>query len=245
LKKVAILQPDFFPWISVFEHIRLADVYVHLNDVRFPTGRSFSNCMQIKTPTGARWLTAPVLHGGRQCIYDVTFDETQPWRKHHLRVLTENYSQSPHAEEMLQLAHDVYGLPTRYLAELNMTAIEKVAGYFGLTCQFARASFFPSGATGSQRLIELVKSLGGDVFVTGHLANHRLDLRLFEAHGVGVECVCHQVRPYTQLHGGLHPFVSILDVIANVGIQGPSLMASSSIPWRDFFRDGRPGAHAA
>ena len=45
---VVISQPMLFPWVGMFEQIRLADVYVHYTDVQFSKG-SFVNRVQIKT----------------------------------------------------------------------------------------------------------------------------------------------------------------------------------------------------
>ena len=57
--KVVISQPMFFPWVGMFEQIRLADIYVHYGDVRFSKG-SYVNRVQIKTAQGVRWLTVPL-----------------------------------------------------------------------------------------------------------------------------------------------------------------------------------------
>ena len=65
--KVVISQPMFFPWVGFLEQMRLADVYVHYDDVQFSKG-SFTNRVQIKTPEGFIWLTAPLrnLRAGRK-----------------------------------------------------------------------------------------------------------------------------------------------------------------------------------
>ena len=50
----------FFPWVGLFEQIRLANVFVHYDDVQLPQGRSFTTRVQLKAPTGVHWLTMPV-----------------------------------------------------------------------------------------------------------------------------------------------------------------------------------------
>ena len=50
----------FLPWIGLFEQIRLADVFVHYDDVQMPRGRSFVQRVQIKTPRGQQWLSAQI-----------------------------------------------------------------------------------------------------------------------------------------------------------------------------------------
>ncbi len=76
MKTVVVLQPQFFPWRGVFEQIRLADEFVHLDDAQFQKG-GFTNRVQIKTPHGPQWLTVPVLRSGKlPPIADVEIDYT-------------------------------------------------------------------------------------------------------------------------------------------------------------------------
>ena len=56
MKTVVISQPMYFPWIGIFEQIRLADVFVFYDDVQFTRG--FINRVQYKTPQGTGWITA-------------------------------------------------------------------------------------------------------------------------------------------------------------------------------------------
>src|SRR6185369_6755753 len=107
MNTVVVLQPQFFPWVGVFEQIRLADVYVHFDDVDFPQGRSFTSRVQIKTPAGSHWLTAPVVRASGQWIRDTQLDTTQAWRAKHLRTLQTSYSRAPFAGEMLDLVAEL------------------------------------------------------------------------------------------------------------------------------------------
>ena len=65
--QIVISQSMLFPWIGLMEQIRLADVFVHYNDVQFSKG-SFVNRVQIKTSQGTKWMTVPLenLHLGQR-----------------------------------------------------------------------------------------------------------------------------------------------------------------------------------
>ena len=56
---VVISQSMYFPWIGLFEQVRLSDLFIHYDDVQFTRG--FYNRVQIKTRNGIRWLTIPLL----------------------------------------------------------------------------------------------------------------------------------------------------------------------------------------
>ena len=59
--KAVISQPMYFPWVGMFEQVRLCDIFVYYNDVQFSKG-SFTNRVQIKAPNneGFKWLTVPL-----------------------------------------------------------------------------------------------------------------------------------------------------------------------------------------
>ncbi|MCA9907942.1 MAG: WbqC family protein, partial [Anaerolineae bacterium] len=56
--KLVISQSMYFPWAGLLEQIRLADTFVHYDDVQHTRG--FYNRVQIKTGNGVRWITVPL-----------------------------------------------------------------------------------------------------------------------------------------------------------------------------------------
>ncbi len=224
-----------FPWVGLFEQVRLADVFVHYDDVQFPQGRSFVSRVQVKTPEGVRWLTVPVLRSG-ELIKDMRVDDSQRWRERHMRMLQMYYAHAPFADDMLGLVARVYAQGGNFLCDLNCRAIEEIAAYFGMHRPFLRSSTMRAHGKGTDRLLALVLQLGGDTYITGHGARHYFDHELFESSGVCVEYMNYQCRRYPQQHGDFTPYVSILDLIANSGKAGAQVLVSGTSPWRDFLQ---------
>lgn len=52
--------------LGLFEQIRLANIYVHYDDIHIPVGRSFATWLQIKRAKGSQWLSAIIGHGQRR-----------------------------------------------------------------------------------------------------------------------------------------------------------------------------------
>ncbi len=235
---VVISQPMFFPWVGLFEQIRLADVYVHYVDVQFSKG-SFTNRVQVKTAGGPRWLTIPLrdLHLG-QHISTVQMAPGGGWRQSHLALLEQAYAKAPHLKDMLALASDVYSLDTESLAQFVIRSMNICLAYFGLEEGRTYVQSDRLGITGaaSQRVLDIVRSVDGTVYVTGHGARNYLDHELFESHGVRVEYMDYRKTPYSQLHGEFTPYVSVLDLIANAGRDGREAIRSGTIYWREFLK---------
>jgi hypothetical protein len=232
---VVVCQPMFFPWIGIFEQIRIADVFIHFDDVQIPRGRSFVSRVQIKGPSGSQWLTAPIRRSSSSSVIcDVSFDNGTDWRSNHLRTLERCYSKAPFAGEMLALAGRAYSFGGDLVADFNTHAIELIAGYFGLEVRFFRSKDYPTQTKSSEHLLYLVHKFDGLYYITGHGAKAYLDHEMFEKRGIQVRYMNYRRTAYTQQFGSFEPHVSILDVIANCGRGGKKLIKSESIHWKEF-----------
>ena len=233
--KLVISQPMFFPWIGLFEQIKLSEVFVHYDDVSYPQGRSFISRVQVKTNNGPHWLTASVSksESGR-LINETILLANNEWRVNHLKTLKHAYSKAPFFDEMFELVNDLYSLPTNNLSEFNCHCIEKISDYLGLKTRFIKSSDFSLKTTSSQKLLDLCTHFGATDYITGLGAINYLDYSIFESMNIKVNYMNYEKKPYPQQYGEFNPFVSILDAIANVGKSASNLLCSNAIYWKEF-----------
>ena len=235
---VVISQPMFFPWVGMFEQIRLADTYVHYGDVQFSSG-SFTNRVQIKTAKGVKWLTVPLQDVSMgQSIDDVKIDTTTDWRVRHIDMLKQAYAETPYCKDMLTLVESVYRQQVDSVGMLSRLSIEVCCSYFGLEAgrRFVDIRQLGIGGTSSQRVLDIVLALKGTKYITGHGARKYLDHQIFEDAGIRVGYMDYQMLPYPQLHGEFTPYVSILDLIANTGKEGINWIRSGTVYWKDYLK---------
>lgn len=236
---VVISQPMFFPWVGLFEQINLADVYVHYGDVQFSKG-SFTNRVQIKTAQGIKWLTVPLQNVSLgQSIDEVEVNTQINWRKQHLDILRVAYAKAPHCEEMLSIVAQVYGHTTHSIGELAKLSMTACCDYFGLETKqrFIEVQQLKISGSSSQRVLEIVQRLDGTKYITGLGARNYLDHSLFESAGIRVEYMNYLKSPYPQCNGEFTPYVSILDLIANMGKEGGNFIHSGTIYWKDYLKN--------
>lgn len=233
MKTVVILQPQFFPWRGVFEQIRLADEFVHLDDVQFQKG-GFVNRVQIKTAAGPAWLTVPVLrHGSLPLIRDVEIDYRTTWREKHVKTLQHNYARAPFLADAVQILNDSYAERPVTIAQLCITGLRRCIAYLGLTPLETVSSATPVAGKQTERLVELLVPRGATRYVTGLGALDYLDEPRLAAHGIEVLVMAYRRTPYAQLHGAFDPHVSILDALANLGPAARDTLDSPAVPWRE------------
>ncbi len=240
---VVISQPMYFPWPGFFELIACADVYVHLDDAQFSKG-SFINRVQIKQPGGHTWMTVPLAGKG-------TFQEIRTlepasggFRDSHRGLLRQALHEAPHLTEALALFDEATAAPA--LAAVLEASIERPAARLGLANvrDWLRTSELDVPGRSSARVLEIVKRVGGDRYVTAHGAAGYLDHEAFEAAGVSVDYIDYSLTPYPQLHGAFTPYVSVLDLVANVGAAAHARLNPRTKPWRTFLAERQASSNA-
>ena len=239
--RIVISQSMLFPWVGMLEQVRLADAFVHYDDVQFSKG-SFVNRVQVKTPEGLKWMSVPLqgLHLGQR-IDAVQIAPAARWREHHLSLLHRSFAQAPHAADALALAERVYAIEHPTLASLARSSLLAVVAYFGLDTgtAFHDAATMSIGGSSSERVLGIIQRLNGQTYITGQGAARYLDHEGFEQAGVQVQYMDYQTTPYPQSYGTFTPYVSSLDLVAHCGRQGVEWIASGSMGWRDFLHSRR------
>ena len=224
----------YFPWLGMFEQIKLCDVFVYYDDVQMPLGRSFMSRVQLKTAHGIKWLTVPVRRQAGQMINEVEIDESSSWRDGHLRSIDEAFRDAPFRADVVRIAHDVLHADERRLSRLTTCSMKTVCAYLGLAPDVVLASEMAVSGRGTERLTDILLKLGATRYVTGHGAANYLDHLAMEAKGIEVAYIDYALLPYPQSHGPFTPYVTALDAIAHVGPHARQLMVSQVKPWRDF-----------
>lgn len=233
---VVITQPMLFPWVGMLEQIRLADIVVIYSDVQFSKG-SFVNRVQVKTNVGKKWMTVPLrdLRFG-EVIDQVKIDSPAKWVPLHLSLLGRAFNSTPYAECALRLANDVYSSDYKSIGDLSCASMVAIADYFGILAgkKIIYSRELGVGGAGSERVLEIVKAVGGTNYITGHGARNYLDHEAFERAGIQVNYMVYNCHPYPQIGDDFTPFVTSLDLLANVGLEGERFISSGFVYWRKF-----------
>jgi hypothetical protein len=233
--KVVISQSMLFPWVGMLEQIRLADVFVHYDDVQFSKG-SFTNRVQIKTPDGSKWMTIPLknLKLG-QSINEVQVAASEEWREKNLALVKNHLKGTPFLQDALDIASDVFNKNHENLGELARESMAAVTDYFDLFkgTSIIKMEDLNVPGSGSDRVYEIVKSLGGDEYISGRGGLNYLNHQKFDEAGIMVKYMEYKLSKYPQLHGEFTPYVSSLDLIANCGKSGKEFISSEAIYYKN------------
>lgn len=234
--KVLITQSMLFPWIGMMGQLRLADIIVHYDDVQLSKG-SFTNRVQVKTESGLHWMTIP-LHNFRlgMLIDETSFGTKENWKKSHISLLSQSFQNSPYKTDALDMVEQVYSSSCETVGSLSRYSMIALGAYYGLLDGKKVLDVRSLGVSGSStnRVLDIVKKVGGSTYITGNGARNYLDHLSFQNAGIEVSYMEYNIIPYFQPWGAFTPYVTGLDLVANMGRQGLEGITTSTIPWQQF-----------
>jgi len=237
MTSVVISQPMLFPWPGFFEQMSLADKYFWLDDTQFSKG-SFSNRVQINGGGARKWLTIPLMgKGSFQSIHELK--EASDFRSSHMSVLKQAYKDAPFARDALRIVEEVYEFSN--ICDLLIASAEVPARWLSLASKQRRERTSVTGVEGRswKRVLDLVLSVDGTDYLTGHGAADYLDHEAFQMAGVQVQYMNYSKTRWPQAGDDFSPYVSILDLIAQTGPEAVNYLRPATMPWIEFIK-GRP-----
>lgn len=231
-RRVAVHQPNFFPWLGFFDKLARADVFISLDHVQFPGGLgNWANRSRLIVAGEPRWSTAPIVRGSlQQTIVETLFDERSRWRRKLIGTLEASYRKAPFFEEAMGLFAPLILHPESRLAEYNLNAIGEIASALGLDPgKIVRSSEMKARSASTQLLIDLVKETDGEIYIYGGGASGYQEDVSFAAAGVALEAQRFEHPVYRQINAGesFHPGLSIIDAVMNLGIHDTGKMVRS------------------
>jgi WbqC-like protein len=230
---VAIHQPNFLPWLGWFDKLARADVFILLDTAAHQhTGSNYTNRVKIMAGGEPRWITIPVARGSdqRSRIDRLRVAGNGVWRRKMRATFEQSYAKAPYFDGAMPIVDSMLAAETDLLCELNLIALGAIAAALGLPSErMLRASTIAGEGeaenTGTDRLVALVRAVGGDAYLAGHGADGYQEDERFAAAGITVEYQHYHPPPYRQLHAGAFvPGLSAIDALMNLGGDAASLI---------------------
>mgnify|MGYP003132198225 FL=1 len=159
--KIAIHQPNFMPWNPFFEKIRSADVFVILTHCQFEKN-NFQNRFNMLD----RWNTMSV-NKGLEPIQNKKYLEPQrDWNK-----IKENL------KEFRQTLDQFDCLIQENLVQTNVAIIKKICRMLDIETEIVLD--YPTNLKGTDRLVDICKTMKSTEYISGPSGKNYLELRKF------------------------------------------------------------------
>jgi hypothetical protein len=215
---VAVHQPNYLPYLGFFDKMRQADVFVIHDDAQF-TDSEFIHRNRIRIYNGWKWLTVPVFKEP-VAIRDVRIksdavNNAPVWSKAHFREICANYKKTPYYDVYARELEEIYQRGYERLIDLNMRLIRVLMKAFDINVELVFSSTLGLESKSTQKLVDIVHAVGGDVYLSGGGGRKYLDESLFKDVKLVYQDFRHPV--YEQRYPGFVPNMSAIDALFNTG----------------------------
>jgi len=209
-------QPSYLPWLGYFEKISRSDVYVFLDSVQLEKN-SYSYRNKIKTPNGLFWLTVPLKMKGHtsNCIKDIIIDNTQQWKKKHLKNIFYNYKKAPFFDELYPKLDVLYKENYEFFSEFAYNHLLFWMNELDIKTKIIKSSELPIKGKKSDLILDLCKHLEADKYISGFFGKDYLIEKDFIENGILIEYQDYKHPMYRQLHGDFSTHLGVVDYCMN------------------------------
>jgi hypothetical protein len=211
-RRVAVMQPYFFPYLGTFQLAQAVDAFVFFDDVAF-IKKGYIHRNALLGPEGPQAFTIPVkeVSQNRTIVEHVYAGE---W-KAFLATLRQLHGRAPMFDAVYPLVESVALDPDENVARKNALGFMRVFEYLGVQREWSFSSrhALPSELRAQQRILALCELEGATVYVNAAGGRALYEPDAFEAAGIELRFLASEPQPYPQGREAFVPNLSMIDLL--------------------------------
>jgi len=223
-------QPVYLPWLGLFHKIALAEKFCIFDIAQYQT-KDFNNRNKIKTNMGDIWLSVPVESKGHleKSLKDIKIINNG-WNKKHFKSIDLAYRKAPfYLNYIDKLEAILLGNKYLYLTDLNFAILDFSLDSLGIDIPIVFASSFEFEGVKSDLVLDMCQKLNASDYIFGAQGKNYANINSFSEFKI-ITHFQNYIHPiYPQLHGDFLPYMSIIDLLFNVGARSMEVIMFGNI----------------
>ena len=140
MKKLALCQPYFSPYLGYFQLINAVDVYVSYDDVNFIKG-GWINRNRVKVNGSNMIFNIPLIkQSSFKKINETYIDWDNKGINKFLKTIKQSYNKSPHRDSVINILNSIFKDKPLTIAELSLLSIKEFCKYLDIKTEIKTAS---------------------------------------------------------------------------------------------------------
>ena len=226
MKVVTIHQPDFMPWLGLFNKINNADEFIILDHVSNNPKASEFWCRRVKMLIGGKehWMSVTLKkdqHNTFIPINQMELDMDEKAIRKFVQSVELNYKRAPYFRDIFYLIENYFLLNGRNLNQKNSWFITEIMSKLGISTTYIFSSDLEPQFASNEMLIDLLKKREANIYLCGNgSASYQKD-ELYYKQGIEVKYNKFIHPEYTQFNSqAFIKGLSVIDVLMNLGFDG-------------------------
>ena len=177
--KIAIHQPEHFPYMGFFQKMEAADMFVILDDVQFTKGNFQHRNRLLNNMGKEEWFTIPLeKKPHHKKIKDIKTNDTTEWRDKIVKQFLRNHTLISNLRYEILNLRDIYS--SSNLIDINLASIDLCRKKLNIDTPLLLSSELNIKTKGSQKLSDICNELNATEYISGQGAKSYLDESIFK-----------------------------------------------------------------
>jgi hypothetical protein len=216
-KKIAIMQPYFFPYIGYFQLMKCVDHFVFYDDVNFIKG-GWIQRNRILNSKEVNYISVPLIGASSyKKINEIEINLNEIAQSKLLKTITYNYGKTPYFNDIMPIVQAVIvDKSTQNLAQIAAKSTIAVANYLSMNTTFFFSSELDFGKKATERadrLVEIVNGFKSKIYINSEGGKELYNKAFFESNGIELKFIKPHLAEYRQNSDEFIPGLSIIDVL--------------------------------
>lgn len=230
-KVLSMHQPNFIPWLGYFHKIAASDVFIVMDNVQYPRGKSVANRNKLKVKDGLLELVVPVSKSqgkdGKVNYLDAKLGNPG-WYVKVLKTVKHSYSKAKYFDFAFPELERIFKNPS--FIDMNLEFIEWACQILEIpTKRVQMSSLIESYEAPNELIVKLCRSQEANVYLSGSGAKAYNDEDFLNSKGIELRYQQFEHPEYPQIHGDFVPNLSIVDLFFNCGVEESHKVFWSSV----------------
>lgn len=218
---IAVMQPYAFPYLTYFQLIHSANLFVVFDDVAY-IKRGWINRNRILTKQGEYVFTVPVSKASQnKNINQHELADFSGFRTKFKKILTENYRKAEYFEQGYELISQCLASNHDNLANFCEESLKIICKALCITTKMIRSSILDNDKNlkAEQKIIDLTNRLMGNTYVNLPGGRELYNQENFANAGIQLWFIkSGPIKTYPQIYPGFTPNLSIIDLLMCVDV---------------------------
>ena len=214
MKKIAIMQPYFFPYIGYWQLINAVDTFVLYDDVNFIKG-GWINRNKILVNSAGYMLTLPLINSSSfSLIKDIKVTSNIKIKEKLLKTIEYNYNKAKYYNDVIEKIKEII-LSNGSIVDVILESILWLKEYLNIETCILKSSEIEKDTQfkGQDKVIDIVKRLDGKQYINAIGGMELYDKEIFKNNGIDLKFIKMKDIKYKQYNNEFVPNLSIIDVL--------------------------------
>ncbi len=219
LKKIAIMQPYFFPYLGYFSLIKHTDLFILLDEVQFIRHGWIERNRILKPGDGWQYISIPLIkHSQNFLIKEIKIKNAENWKNKITAQLDHYKKKAPYFTVVSNLINDIFSEDFSDITTFNHTALIRTCKALGLESNIKVFSEMEikieDPKSPDEWALNICKALG-DIKEYRNPSRGRglFDNNKYTKAGIDIKFHSINLKEYDQRRMAFEPRLSIIDVM--------------------------------